>query len=313
MVDSGSPGAQDIARGTIFVSHAHADRELASALVNFVERSFSGVVRTFLSSDPRAAQGLQPGDQWFSRIHAELEQSLQVWVLATPQSLGRPWIYWEAGIGSELCPEGVVVLRVGVDAAPSPLSAFYAFDGERAEDNGIGSLLDKIASTLRMNVDPVLRDSVVQEWLTFVESYSPAEAAADEASPLVAPEQLGRLDAAITRIEALAVRWDLSPPPRSRRLGARTSFMTVYGTGLSPGDVVGVYAAGAHCGDIDADANGNWVGQVGPDGADSSSCDAVAGDMLTFKLNGAATNATETYANGGTPSDAANGISLTLV
>ena len=91
---------------------------------------------------------------------------------------------------------------------------------------------------------------------------------------------------------------------------AQTSFFVAYGTGLSDGDTVEVFANGVSCGTITADADGTWVGQVGTDGAEASDCAAVAGDELTFTLNGEATTATETYANGGTPADAANGISL---
>lgn len=93
---------------------------------------------------------------------------------------------------------------------------------------------------------------------------------------------------------------------------AQTSFFVAYGTGLSDGDTIEVFAEGVSCGTITADADGTWVGQVGSDGADASDCAAVAGDELTFELNGEAANETETYSNGGTPADAANGISLTL-
>ncbi len=93
---------------------------------------------------------------------------------------------------------------------------------------------------------------------------------------------------------------------------AQTSFFVAYGTGLSAGDTVEVFANGVSCGTITADADGTWVGQVGTDGADASDCNAVAGDELTFNLNGEATTASETYSNGGTPADAANGITLEL-
>lgn len=93
---------------------------------------------------------------------------------------------------------------------------------------------------------------------------------------------------------------------------AQTSFFVAYGTGLSDGDTVEVFANGVSCGTITADADGTWVGQVGTDGSDASDCNAVAGDELTFTLNGEATTASETYANGGTPADAANGIALVV-
>lgn len=304
----------------IFISHAHADRELARALTRLIERTYSNVVDVFFSSDLRSGGGLQPGDLWFARLHAALDDSLAVWVLVTPQSVNSPWVYWEAGIGSVRCPGGVVVLRTGIEQAPAPLNAFQAFDGSAAEDSGIGTLIDKVAGQLNMSIDVALRQPAIDEWLGVVEGFSPAADADDETRPEVTGERLGRFEAAVTRIESMASRLDfavasLSPMQRLRRparSAARTSFFVAYGTGLSAGDVVGVYAAGEHCGDITADKDGNWVGQVGPDGADASECDAVAGDQLTFTLNGEPTNETETFSSGGFPADARTGISLTL-
>lgn len=348
-----------VERRAIFISHAHADRELARALAHLIDRTYSNVLETFLSSDPRPGSGLQPGDQWFPRIHAELNRSLAVWVLATPQSIDRAWVYWEAGIGSVQCPGGVVVLRVGLDQLPSPLSAFLAFDGSGTEDNGIATLIDKVADQLGMTIDSVLRQSAVDEWIAFIESYTPAPDLDDEASPVMTPEQLGRLESALARaevaarlpvrqllrLEAAVARAELAlerlsfPPllggfPQSglvrgsrpfsgsiagfessiaaARLAPKASFFIAYGTGLSVGDVVGVYIAGKYCGDIVASEDGSWVGQVGPDGADASACDAADGDELAFTLNGKPTNETETYSTGGLPADVANGISLSL-
>ncbi len=90
---------------------------------------------------------------------------------------------------------------------------------------------------------------------------------------------------------------------------AQTSFFVAYGTGLSSGDVVEIFAEGTSCGTTTVLAGGEWIINVGTDG-DASDCSAVTGDELTFTVNGEATTATETYSNGGTPTDAANGIAL---
>ena len=96
----------------VFISHAHADRNLAQALQRLVRAVFSGVLsRT--RRRPNARSGVQPGEEWYPSIHEQLRRAEAVWVLATPTSVKHPWLYWEAGIGRAVCPNGVTVLRVG--------------------------------------------------------------------------------------------------------------------------------------------------------------------------------------------------------
>lgn len=74
----------------LFISHAHADRELGIALVKMVKASFSGVVDVFLSSDPAPSGGISPGDTVYERIRTELRAATTVWVLTTPESVNHP-------------------------------------------------------------------------------------------------------------------------------------------------------------------------------------------------------------------------------
>ena len=80
-----------------------------------------------------------------------------------------------------------------------------------------------------------------------------------------------------------------------------------YGSGLTAGDSVGASVDGVECGSVDADADGNWIIQVAA-GAD---CAPEAGDTVNFSLNGETAEQTETWSEGGAPSDPA-GISLTV-
>ena len=82
---------------------------------------------------------------------------------------------------------------------------------------------------------------------------------------------------------------------------------TYYGSGLNAGDTVGVTLDGAECATVDADADGNWVVQVGP----SDACALENGDTVGFTLNGDDAKQTETWSGGGGPSDAA-GVTLTV-
>lgn len=82
-----------------------------------------------------------------------------------------------------------------------------------------------------------------------------------------------------------------------------------YGTGLTPGAVVSAHVGGDLCGEAVVDADGNWVMNVPDTGA---TCAPVAGDEISFQIDGAATNETATWMAGGAPADVATGISLTL-
>jgi hypothetical protein len=81
---------------------------------------------------------------------------------------------------------------------------------------------------------------------------------------------------------------------------------TAYGQNLVAGDIVEAWNGTASCGQIAADANGDWLLQIGTDAA----CAPADGDTITFTLNGAATAAAELWKAGGAPADVANGITL---
>lgn len=210
------PSIERLEQRLIFVSHTHADRKLAAAVRTLIEGAFSGLVRAFVSSDPTPTGGLQPGDPWYSEIHAQLNEAVSVWVLATPMSIQRPWIYWEAGIGRVTCPGAVVVLRVGLSSndLPSPLSNFQSFDGLVAADGGIGELVGKVGNQIGMNLPPVLIESVSEKWLSEAKSHKP-EPEGEAPAPKLSPEQLDQFGALIARLEA-AVDSTREMVPRAR-------------------------------------------------------------------------------------------------
>ena len=78
-----------------------------------------------------------------------------------------------------------------------------------------------------------------------------------------------------------------------------------YGTGLEAGDVVAAMVGDNECATTTVDASGNWVLRV------NKTCPAQDGDTVSFTLNGAMAEQTESWKAGGTPSDPA-GIMLTV-
>ena len=158
------PVQQKVPRPLVFISHTHGDRKLAEALEKLVDKAFQGAVETFRSTDPSPTGGVPAGAEPFSTVTEKLKRADAVWVLATPASIGRPWVYWEAGIGSQLCPNGVVVLRVNLsqDEVPSPIGVFlHGFDGLSEEtEAGMLSLLGKVANEIAVPMEPDEEGSV---------------------------------------------------------------------------------------------------------------------------------------------------------
>jgi len=213
MTDDGGVAVPGVGKGAvaprlIFISHTHADRELALGLGHLIDTVYIGIVEPYISSDPGPSRGIMPGVEWYAQIATKLREAESVWVLATKASITRPWIYWEAGTGRAFCPNGIAVLSVGIapGEVPSPLSNFQVFDG--GVEGGAGSLIGKVASQLGVRVPDALMKSALTEWLALTTSYQPKEPEAGE--PTITPERLDRLDAAIARLEAAA------PPARQR-------------------------------------------------------------------------------------------------
>ncbi len=230
----------------IFISHTHGDRELASHLKQLIDSVYSGLLNAFASSDPNATGGIRPGREWYPQIHERIGAADTLWVLVTPLSLHRPWIYWEAGMGSVLCPGGVIVVTVGVQTAevPSPLSNLPIYDGLEANGGGIGELLVKIGDEVGMKISRGLIDLETQKWIEAASSYTPSDEGASVTD--VSPEQISALNASIAAMESIAQTLDsrlpvnrVSPQPNEPANEERNrKLQQLLGGYLIPGNMI---------------------------------------------------------------------------
>ena len=86
---------------------------------------------------------------------------------------------------------------------------------------------------------------------------------------------------------------------------------TAYGVGGAAlaGQTVGANIGGKSCGEVKADAQGNW----GPlTIASDNACAPKDGDTIAFTVGGKAATETVKWSAGGAPADAAKGITLTV-
>lgn len=73
----------------VFVSHATADKWLATTICNLLEACGATTFR-----DDRDIDG---GDDIPDRIRAEIKKSHELVLLLTPHSIDRPWVLLEVG------------------------------------------------------------------------------------------------------------------------------------------------------------------------------------------------------------------------
>jgi hypothetical protein len=77
----------------VFISHVGAEREVALALQVALRSAIPGI-EVFVSSDP---DSIRAGDRWLDEITTALQTCIVQIVIASPASVGRAWINFEAG------------------------------------------------------------------------------------------------------------------------------------------------------------------------------------------------------------------------
>src|SRR5439155_1945408 len=129
-----------MAVGEIFVSHTHADAEIADALSGAVKQLFGDQVVTHYSTNKELEAGIKPGEDWFRWIVERVAKSDIAVILLTPPSAQKPWILWEAGavIGAGLASPGAerrkvrpLIFKLSASQIPTPFAGIQAVDGDK--------------------------------------------------------------------------------------------------------------------------------------------------------------------------------------
>jgi hypothetical protein len=78
----------------IFVSHSHEDKELIPPIKKALQKVFAKSLDLFATSRPDA---IPKGSKWMDEIEKKLDHAKYVFVLITPRSVYRPWLWFELG------------------------------------------------------------------------------------------------------------------------------------------------------------------------------------------------------------------------
>jgi hypothetical protein len=111
-----------------FISHHSGDKNIAELFSDALQRISLDQINAWFSSDDKSG-GLKPGDIWFNQILSKITQSKAVVTLLTPNSINRPWVYFESGIGQALENCEVIPVCIGVkkDDISHPLDLYQCY------------------------------------------------------------------------------------------------------------------------------------------------------------------------------------------
>lgn len=136
----------------IFLSHNAKDKELAEVISDILSQISIRQVKVWFSSDGKVDGGLNAGDNWYDEIHNKVDESDVLIALVTPNSIDRPWLYYEAGVAIGLNKK-VVPICVGFSAGDikSPLREKQAY--QLTDKNAFISFLGKVLTLFDFHFD----------------------------------------------------------------------------------------------------------------------------------------------------------------
>jgi len=141
-----------MARKKVFISHVSTETDVAQYLKQRLDRDFLGLLDIFVSSD---RQTIAAGAKWLEEVEKALKSAdLQI-VLCSKESVGRPWVNFEAGA---VWLRGIPVIPVchsglKLTDLPIPLSMLEGIEGGKPE--GLKQLYEALAAKLKLKV-PVI-------------------------------------------------------------------------------------------------------------------------------------------------------------
>lgn len=143
----------------VFISHDSRDADLAQAFDHLLTDASGGVIRTFRSSDQTGKAGIDYGEDWFSKITKTLGEASDVVALLTPNSIGRPWILFEAGFAVGQQGTKVYGVALGVPFAKATSGPFARFQNCEAKED---TLTTVVLELIKRNPAARPRDEAVR-------------------------------------------------------------------------------------------------------------------------------------------------------
>jgi hypothetical protein len=144
---------------------------LAEAFDHLLTDASGGVVQTFRSSDQSGRAGIDYGENWFSKITSTLSDATDVVALLTPNSVGRPWILFEAGFAVGRLDAKVFGIALGLALSKAVAGPFAQFQNCEANEESLTTVVLKL---IQRNPNARPREQAVRKQVgTFLEEIAP--------------------------------------------------------------------------------------------------------------------------------------------
>ncbi|MFL6202058.1 MAG: toll/interleukin-1 receptor domain-containing protein [Thermoanaerobaculia bacterium] len=155
----------------VFISHDSRDADLAEAFDHLLTDASGGVVQTFRSSDQSGRAGIDYGENWFSKITTTLSDATDVVALLTPNSVGRPWILFEAGFAVGRLDAKVFGIALGIPLSKAVTGPFAQFQNCEANEESLTTVVLKL---IQRNPDERPREQAVRKQVSaFLDEIAP--------------------------------------------------------------------------------------------------------------------------------------------
>lgn len=158
-VSEETPAAPTRSKALVFISHDTRDADVAEAFANLLQDASGGILRSFRSSDRRGTSGIEFGAEWYSAIMGRLQDATDVVALLTEQSIGRPWILYEAGVAKGRLDAVVFGVALGVPLDQVGVGPFAQFQNSADDEDSLTKL---VLQLIRRNPDADPREEAVK-------------------------------------------------------------------------------------------------------------------------------------------------------
>lgn len=137
---------------TIFISHIHENNEFTLIIKKLIDTIFENALNIFVSSD---FESIELGDEWLMKINDGLIKCDIMLLICSPDSIKRPWIAFEAGVGWS---KGIKViplccLGLTISNLPLPFNRWQAANANR--EDSLNRLMKIIAKEFELKYNDV--------------------------------------------------------------------------------------------------------------------------------------------------------------
>jgi len=128
----------------IFLSHNVKDKPLADIIEKTIRKISLQKINAWFSSDERVGGGFNAGDNWYDKIISNITNCNVLIALLTPNSIERPWLYYEAGIAKGL-NKIIVPVCIGMKRedmkTPLNITQAYQLTDKKSLEEFLGKIL----------------------------------------------------------------------------------------------------------------------------------------------------------------------------